>query len=88
MWRALAWEVLAIASGVACALIPVYTYGDGVANYSGKTEDLFTIGFAAYQANVLTHHMQMFVTIRNYTAFFGVTCAISLSFMWPIITVA
>ena len=30
----------------------------------------------------------MFVTIRNYTAFFGVTCAISLSFMWPIITVA
>ena len=88
VWRTLAWELLAVVSGIACALIPVYTYGYGVANGSGKTEDLFTIGFAAYQANVLTHHMQMFVTIRNYTAFFGVTCAISLSFLWPIMTVA
>ena len=88
VWRALVWELLAIVSGVACALIPIYIYGYGIANYSGKTEDLFTVGFAAYQANVMTHHMQMFVTIRNYTAFFGVTCVISLSFLWPILTVA
>lgn len=71
-------------AGVTCFFIPFFIYGYGVANSSGKTEDLFTVYFATYQANVLTHHMQMFMTIRNYTSFFVVTSLISLSVLWPI----
>ena len=29
----------------------------------------------------------MFVLIRNYTYFYGITCPISLSMLWPITTV-
>ena len=65
--------------------MPFYAYGYGVANSSGRTEDLYTVAFATYQANVLTHHLQIFVTIRNWTSFFAITSLISLSFLWPIV---
>lgn len=48
--------MLAVASGITCWYIPFYIYGYGVANWTGRTEDLFTIAFCTYQANVLTHH--------------------------------
>ena len=83
VWRIFFWELYAIVSGIVCCIIPVYIYGLGVAHSSGKTDGLFAAAFAVYQANVLTHHMQMFVTIRNYTWFFGLTCTISLLIFWP-----
>ena len=46
--RCMIWEVLAIASGIVCCLIPFYIYGYGVANWTGRTEDLFTVAFATY----------------------------------------
>ena len=67
-----------------CSLIPLYIYGFGVANASGRTEDLFTIAFATYQANVLTHHFHLFITMRNYTKWLAVTCTMAILFMWPI----
>ena len=48
MKRVLVWGVLAICSGFACFYIPFYVYENGVANSSGKTEDLFSIYFASY----------------------------------------
>ncbi len=56
VYRTLAWEVLAICSGFACYYIPFGIYQYGVADSSGRTEDLFSIYFASYQANILTHH--------------------------------
>ena len=73
-----------MASGIICWYIPFFIYGYGVANWSGRTEDLFTIAFATYQANVLTHHMQLFITIRNYTLFYFFTGLSAILFMWPI----
>ena len=84
IYRTFVWEILAISSGIACFYIPFYVYGYGVANSSGRTEDLFSIYFASYQANILTHHLQMIVTIRNYTRVFAITCIVSLSMLWPI----
>ena len=83
VYRALVWGALAIFSGIMCFYIPFFIYGYGVAGPNGKTEDLFSVYFAAYQANVMTHHVQMFVTIRNYTSFFGLTAVISISILWP-----
>ena len=57
VYRTLLWELLAFCSGITCFFIPFKIYGYGVANSSAKTEDLFTIYFASYQANVLTHHL-------------------------------
>ena len=48
IYRTLVWEVLGIISGIVCFAVPFYTYGYGIANSSGKTEDLFTVYFAAY----------------------------------------
>ena len=81
--RTLLWELHGIFCGIICFVIAFKIYGYGVANGSGKTEDLFGVYFAAYQANVFIHHMQMFVTIRNYTKFFLITSIISLSMLWP-----
>ena len=41
------------------------------------------MAFATYQANVLTHHLQLFVTIRNFTSFYAFTCTLAILFMWP-----
>lgn len=84
VYRTLVWEVLAIISGIVCFYIPFGVYGYGVADSSGRTEDLFSTYFASYQANILTHHLQMFVLIKNYTRFFAITCTASLSMLWPI----
>ena len=84
IYRTFVWEILAICSGIVCFYIPFYVYGYGVANSKGMTEDLFSIYFASYQANILTHHLQMFVTIRNYTRVFAITSIVSLSMLWPI----
>ena len=84
IYRTFVWEVLAVCSGLTCFYIPFYVYGYGIANSSGRTEDLFSIYFASYQANILTHHMQMFVTIRNYTKVFAITSVVSMSMLWPV----
>ena len=84
IYRTFIWEVLAVCSGLICFYIPFYVYGYGVANHSGRTEDLFSIYFASYQANILTHHLQMFVTIRNYTKVFAISSVVSMSMLWPI----
>ena len=55
--RLFIWQTLAILSGFVCFAVPFYAYGYGVANSSGRTEDLYTVAFATYQANVLTHHL-------------------------------
>lgn len=57
LYRTLVWELLAVFSGVVSWYIPFYIYAYGVGNSTGRTEDLFTIAFATYQANVLIHHM-------------------------------
>mmetsp|Transcript_38763 Transcript_38763/g.50753 ORF Transcript_38763/g.50753 Transcript_38763/m.50753 type:complete len:145 (+) Transcript_38763:1430-1864(+) len=77
------WGILAICSGIVCFYVPFYIYGYGVASQSGKTEDLFSIYFASYQANVLSHHVQMFITIRHYSGFFGLTSTVSMAVLWP-----
>ena len=82
--RTFGWELLGMLSGITCFYIPFWIYGYGVADSSGKTEDLFSIYFAAYQACVFTHHMQMFITIRNFTKVMVITSCISLSMLWPI----
>ena len=82
-YRVFSWEALALFSGFICFIIPFYSYGYGVANSSGRTEDLFTAAIAVYQANVLTHHMQMYVTIRNFSTWFAFTSVTALLFLWP-----
>jgi hypothetical protein len=84
VYRTFLWEAYACVAGAACFFIPFWIYGYGVANGSGKIEGTFGIAFAAYQSNVLIHHMQMFVSIRNYSTFFAITCPISIAFLWPI----
>ena len=84
VYRTLLWELLAFCSGITCFFIPFKIYGYGVSNSFAKTEDLFTIYFASYQANVLTHHLQIFLTIRNYTRFVAIASCLSFLMLWPL----
>lgn len=86
--RTFFWELYAIASGCIMFFIPFMVYGYGVADSSGKTESLYTIAFASYQAVVLVHHFNMFVTIRNFSTFYAVTCTIAILITWPCAIVA
>jgi hypothetical protein len=60
--------------------VPFITYGKGMANYKGKTEDLWTAGLASIMICVGMHHIQLFMQIRNYTWWLAMWCLIS--FMW------
>jgi len=83
VWRTFLWQAFAVYAALACGTIPFAIYGKGVGDGSGKTVDLFSVAFATYQAIVMVHHMQMFVTIRNYTKFFAFTCTLSILILWP-----
>ena len=81
--RTLLWEMLGIVSGIVSYYLAFGAYGFGVANESGRTEDMFTIALAVYQSNILIHHLQLFTTVRNWTPFLAVNAVLSLSIMWP-----
>ena len=68
--------------------IPFWSYGLGVASVSGKTEDLFAASLAVYSCNIMIHNAQMFLTIRNYTKWFALTCTISVVIFFPIFLIA
>jgi hypothetical protein len=87
VYRTFLWEAYAIVAGAVSFYIPFWVYGDGVGNGTGKVEGVFAIAFASYQANVLIHNMQLFMTIRNFSTFFAITCPISILALWPIMIV-
>ncbi len=62
-----------------CYLVPFFSYGYGVANKSGKTEDLYAASFAAIIANIMMTHVQIFISIRSYTLWLAAWCLISVA---------
>lgn len=75
----LIWEAYSFFAGVICYYIPFYSYGYGVANKFGKTEDLYAASFAAIIANILMTHVQIFISIRSYTLWLTIWCLISIA---------
>ena len=67
--RLVIWEIYGVLAGFACYYIPFWGYQYGIANKSGKTEDLFATSFASYSAMFLIHTFQILLTIRNFTPF-------------------
>jgi hypothetical protein len=64
----LAWEALAIWTGAVNFYVPFYGYGYTVASSLGLTEDLSAPAWASFLCNFFCHHVQMFFTMRNWTA--------------------
>lgn len=62
-----------------CYIVPFFSYGYGVANKFGKTEDLYAASFAAIISNVMITHVQLFINIRSYTLWLTVWCFISVA---------
>ena len=81
------WEAYSILAGFICFILPAAIYGYGVANDTGKTDDLYTVAIATYQAVVMCHHLQLFTTIRNYSTFYAFTCPLSVLWLWPILLI-
>ena len=77
---------MGILSGTVNFIIPFYAYGYSVGTITGKTDDYSTAAFAAFTANFMAHHMQLFTTIRNYTTFYLVTGTTAMLFLFPIFT--
>ena len=86
--RILAYEVVSIWASFVSYYIPFQSYGLGVANYSGKTEDLFAASLAVYAVNIVMHHFQMYITIRNWSSWFAITCPLSLMVFYPFFLIA
>ena len=57
LWRIVVWELAAVWASLASYYVPFWAYGLGVANISGKTEDLFAASLAVYACNIIIHHM-------------------------------
>jgi hypothetical protein len=71
-----------------CYAIPFFGYGMGVGDLSGKNTDLWAAGLVSIMVNILVHHVQIFLLIRNYTVWILVGSIFSLSmipFTWVII---
>ena len=58
-------DCLGILSGTMNFIIPFYAYGYTVGTLSGKTDDYSTAAFAAFTANWMAHHMQIFTTKKH-----------------------
>ena len=86
--RILAWELVAVWASICAYYIPFWSWGLGVADSSGRTEDLFAASLAVYSCNIVMHHFQMYVTIRNYTKWFAFTCTLSIIQFYPIFLMA
>jgi hypothetical protein len=76
--RMMVWSLYSFWNGFVCCYVPLFAYGMGVANASGKTEDLWAVGFVSILINVQIHHFQIFVTIRHYTPWLVGWCLFSL----------
>jgi len=83
MTRVFIWSVWSYFAGFMCYFVPTWAYGKGEANIYGKTEDLWTVSFAAIICNVAMHHLQLFMSIRHFTWWLILWCFISVS-MCPI----
>ena len=57
LWRLLIWEAWSFFTGAICYFVPFFSYGYGVANKFGKTEDLYAASFAAIIANIMITHV-------------------------------
>lgn len=77
---------MAIFSGAMNFFIPFFAYQYSVATLTGKSDDYATPAFAGFLANFYAHHMQMFLTIRNYTFFYLFTGTLGIFFLFPMIT--
>ena len=75
----LIWEAWSFFAGAMCFYVPFYSYGYGIANRSGKTEDLYAASFAAVMANIMMTHVQLFVLIRSYTVWLVFWCFVSIA---------
>jgi len=80
LYRIIIWSAYSFYAGFFCYYAPFITYGTGMANKLGKTEDFWTAGLASILICVGMHHIQLFMQIRNYTWWLGLWCFIS--FMW------
>ena len=79
--RVFFWSVYSVYAGAVCYFVPYWAYGLGIANKSGKTEDLWTISLAMIITNVLMHHGQLIIQIRNYTWLIVAAAVFSLSWL-------
>lgn len=57
LWRLLIWEAWSFFAGAICYFVPFFSYGQGIANKAGKTEDLYAASFAAIISLILIHHV-------------------------------
>jgi len=86
--RILAYELISVWASFVSYYIPFQAYGLGIANSSGKTEDLFAASLAVYAVNIFMHHFQMYITIRNYSKWFAITCPVSIMVFYPFFLIA
>ena len=60
MLRLLIWSAYSFFTGWVCYYIAFQSYGLGIANKDGKTEDLYTASLSAVMSIVVLHHVQIF----------------------------
>lgn len=77
-YRCLFWIAYAFPAGFICYYVPFYSYGLSVANIDGKTEDLWAPGLVSIVSNILVHHVQMMIAVRNWTWGLSIACFFSL----------
>ena len=54
--RILVWELIAIWASLCSYYIPFWSWGLGISDVSGRTEDLFAASLAVYSCNIFMHH--------------------------------
>ena len=54
--RMIVWSAYAFWNGFVCCFVPLYAYGLGMADASGRTEDLWAVGFVSVLINIWVHH--------------------------------
>ena len=85
------WCLYAWLSGFILFYVSFFTYGHyggvysrGIINQDGKTDGVWTAGFASFTILILVHHIIIFISTRNYTIYIAVAYIFSLLCFMPI----
>ena len=80
------WVLYAWFSGIVIFYISFLTYGNfgGIANGDGKTDGIWTAGFASFTILILVHHIIIFISTKNYTYLIVLAYIFSLLCFMPI----
>lgn len=87
LWYYCVWFALSFAASVVMFFLPAYAYYQAIVDKSGRTDGVWAEGFAVFATMVTVHHIQVYISTRNYTRWLFGFYVLSYLLFFPLVVV-